>query len=461
MKIHLIGIGGAGMHSLALYLYEAGHEISGSDCMAGDELCQFWKDRNVAVYKNHAPEHIGNAECVIYSAAVPIDNVERQAARRRNIGISRGEALARFANRHAGSIAVCGTHGKGTTAAGISFALCALGCHVSDILGATPLKRHQPCRFDPDAQYLVCEVDESDKTHRFHRPKLLLINNVEADHLNVYKDLEDIVGSFESHVRSCLDAGAMVVIHYSGAGAPSLYQRLADCRQIRWIAPEGALDSPDFAYEITPPNDMGICRLTFRGASGVAVQITPALGGRANAQNLASVVAVLNTLGWPLEEIAPVLESYEGLCDRCEIQTIRRRKFVTDYASHPTCIKNDIEWIRARCARVVAVYHPFRYSLMQCHWNEIAQALSGADEIDILPFDGGGETPVGDISSESLAQKIRGLGKISLSFTNARDCIHHAVKQIRPNDSDTLIVFSGGAVFKMVKETLQNAEETA
>ena len=170
MKIFLIGIAGAGMHSLALYLSESGHEISGSDCGASQDVCDFWAKRGVQIFTTHDAAHIAGFELVIYSAAVPASNPERKAAENMHIGCSRGEALARFANQHPMSIAVCGTHGKGTTAAAISYLLAKSGIKTSDILGAVPIGRTQPSRYEEDSTVLVCEVDESDRTHLFHHP---------------------------------------------------------------------------------------------------------------------------------------------------------------------------------------------------------------------------------------------------------------------------------------------------
>ena len=449
MKIYLIGIAGAGMHSLALYLSDAGHQISGSDPGASEQTCEFWQKRGCLVHREQKAENITGADLVIYSAAIPASNPERLAAEKMGIACSRGEALARFANAHKGSIAVCGTHGKGTTAGAILHVLKKAGTAVSDILGAVPIGCHQPSLFTPNADYLVCEVDESDKTNQYHRPQFLLINNVEEDHLNVYRDLDDIAESFASHVRACLASGTRVIIHYAGIGAPKLYACLKDCPEIDWICQEGELESPAMAISVGEPDDKGRCLLTIREATGLIYQILPAIGGRANAQNLASAACVARTIGLAPETIANALASYQGLNDRCQIQQYGQYQLVTDYASHPTCVQNDISWIRNKSNRIVVIYHPYRYSLMKCHWTALALALSAADVVLLAPMDGAGEQPIEGLNSEDLAHRI------SLNNPNCKavafpsfDALEEtAQRTIQPGDS--LLIFGGGSLFDL------------
>lgn len=453
MKIHLIGIAGAGMHSLAYYLSESGETLSGSDCAISPENIEFWKKRNVTVFTEQNEVHTREADRVIYSAAVPPFNPERAAAEAQHKACSRGEALAHIANQHQ-SIAVCGTHGKGTTACAIADVLRGNHIPTSDILGACPMEREQPAFFDPQAQFLVCEVDESDKTHLFHKPALLLINNVESDHLNTYHSLDDIVDSFEQLVRSVLANGGKVVLHYSGEGAPKLFQKLADCPQIYTVAPENVLPFPTVAYHIDAPNRDGKCALTLCSCGGEIVRILPALGGAANAQNLAAAAAVCLALDVDvsLEKSAPVLARYKGLKDRCEVRKMGERWLVTDYASHPTCVANDMAWLKPRAKRLVALYHPFRYSLMAHHWEALCKALAAADDVLILPLDSGGESPIDGISSGEMAENINKLGGHARAFGGLDECCNEIRESLQPGE--WIVVFSGGSVFDRVRKTL-------
>lgn len=459
MRVHFVGIAGAGMHSLALYLSELGHEVSGSDVCIDESRRAFWADRGVTVYDSQVAENIAGADLVVYSSAIRRSNSERAAAEALGIAQSRGEVLARFANAHPFSIAVCGTHGKGTTAAAISFILSVLGHRVSHILGAVPIGEREPCVCVPGAEFLVSEVDESDKTHLHHVPKVLLINNVEADHLDVYGDLESIVDSFEVHVRRVLAAGAAVVIHYAGVGAGLLYERLADCSSIYWIVPDGAdspVRAPDLAYEIAEPDGSGHCRVTLRDCGGDICQLLPALCGRANAQNLVSAIGVAIVCGMEMKQAASVLPRYRGLCDRCEVQRIGDVLLATDYASHPTCVENDIAWLRKRAKRVIAVYHPYRYSLMSHHWDALCHALAAADGVYLFPLDSGGEPVVAGISSEAMAAGICAIRERSARAFDSCEALYDVLSRDVESD-DLVVVFSGGEVFAKVRERLEAA----
>jgi UDP-N-acetylmuramate--alanine ligase len=457
MRIYFIGIAGAGMHSLALYLSECGHDVWGSDPGATQDVCEFWAQRGSRIYQTQTAENIEGADLVVYSAAVPATNPERMAAAERGIACSRGEALARFANAHACSIAVCGTHGKGTTSAAITAMIEAAGMPVSDILGAVPIGRTQPTQYISDAQYLVCEVDESDKTNTCHRPGILVINNIEEDHLNVYRDLDDIVTTFETHVRQCLAHGSRVIIHHAGIGAPLLYQKLADCDGIYWISTQMPLDDADLRCTIRQPNPQGQCRLTLCEPDGTLTQIVPTLGGCANAQNIATAFAVGRALGIPAFKLTQALTDYKGLNHRCQMQEIHGIWFVPDYASHPTCVSNDIAWIRARVQRIHVVYHPYRYSLMQCHWDALGQALSDADHVYLLPFDPCGETHIDGIDSPSLAQNIENNGGHAQAFESFESTFE-AVRQ-NLQIGDALMIFAGHKAFELGHEVCQKLKD--
>ena len=453
MKIYLIGIAGAGMHSLALYLFHAGHEISGSDPGASQKTCDFWKAHGVTVHRTQTADNIHDIDMAVCSAAVPQNNPERKAAQALGILCTRGECLARFANAFEGtSIAVCGTHGKGTTAGAISAMLTAAGRKVSDILGAVPVGRIQPSKFSQNAEFLVSEVDESDRTNGLHRPKLLILNNIEEDHLNTYRDLNDIVVHFAAHIRACLNnPQSKVLLHHAGIGAPKLHAQLKDWPGITWVCENGALETPAFSYELRTCSD-GTCdvRITEHGAQSAMTEIHPRLVGRANAQNIAVAFCAGRLCGIPAETARLALEKYEGLKDRCQKFAYGQKTVYTDYASHPTCVRNDIDWVRQQTLRhLIAIYHPYRYSLMQYHWDALIDALSYADCVLLPPLDGAGEPPAENISSELMAQKIEETPlDVSAMAFDSFESLEAAAKQLM-HDGDSLIVFGGGPLFDM------------
>ncbi len=445
MNIFFIGIAGAGMASLARYIQDSGECVSGSDPYASPEALAYWRGRGCVVYDHHDASHVKDVDLVVYSAAIPKNNVERMAGEARGIAISRGEALARFANAHGGSIAVCGTHGKGTTAGAITHIFEKAGIAAGDILGAVPRGRLSSSRYVENAQYLVCEVDESDKTHLFHRPSVLLLNNVEVDHLNTYRDLNDIVDTFCDHIKTCRDT--RVFVHYAGIGAPRLFDQLKDQPHVTWIAPDQTVEA-EWLYRVVSVDASSRCTIELKHKDQ-RYQLQCGLCGHANAQNLVSAAVVALELGVSPQIVCEAASIYAGLRDRCEVTKAGDYTLVTDYASHPTCVTNDISWNRTQASRIVAVYHPYRYSLMSHHWLALANALSAADVVLLAPFDGAGEQPVEGLSSEDLAKRIQSKcpNCQAVAFASFEALERDAVQYIHPHDR--LIVFGGGQLFTM------------
>lgn len=446
MKLFFIGIAGAGMASLARYVLEQGNEVLGSDPYASAQARAYWTDRGCRIFSEHAAQNIDGADLVIYSSAIPANNVERMAASARGIAVSRGEALARFANAHGGSIAVCGTHGKGTTSGAICHILETAHIPAGDILGAVPRGRLSSSRYVENSRYLVCEVDESDKTHLYHRPKLLLLNNVEVDHLNTYKDLDDIVDCFAQHIRSCTES--TVIVHYAGVGAPKLYARLADLDRVIWIAPMDSPCAAQWRYRYVSCDEMQHYTMALQHGD-MQMTLVCGLAGRANAQNLISAAVAALTEGVPSEAVLEACRTYAGLRDRCEVTCHGQRSLVTDYASHPTCVENDIAWNRTQCRRIIAIYHPYRYSLMAYHWEGLARALSAADIVLLAPFDGAGEAPIEGLDSHDLARRIHAQNSACTAIAfDSFEALEADAKQ-RMEDGDRLIIFGGGPLFTM------------
>ena len=440
------------MASFARYVQDSGEEVSGSDPYASTEALAYWRGRGCTVYDQHDASHVKDADLVVYSSAIPRDNVERVAGEVRGIAMSRGEALARFANAHGGSIAVCGTHGKGTTAGAITHILSTAGEPTSDILGAVPRGRLSSSHYVKNAKYLVCEVDESDRTHLFHRPMAMILNNVEVDHLNTYSDLNDIVDCFADHIRSCKDS--RVFVHYAGIGAPRLYDRLRGLEHVTWIAPD-SIDIPNAWHYRVLSVDASSHHTIELWSDSSRIVLECGISGYANAQNTVSAAVLTLSLGIAPAAVREAARTYAGLCDRCEITQAGDYSLVTDYASHPTCVTNDIAWNRTQAKRIIAIYHPYRYSLMAHHWSALAAALSAADIVLLAPFDGAGEQPVEGLSSEALAMRIHAEreGCTAYAFDSFDALEASAPRYIHPQDR--VIIFGGGLLFSMGHRILQ------
>ena len=449
--IHFIGIAGAGMSSIAAYLCQAGYKVTGSDASPNKNILDYLQKCGAKVSLTHDIQDVANADAVVYSAAIPENNPERQFAQNARKLLQRGEILARISNAHHKSWAICGTHGKGTTAGALVHICQKAGWKTSYILGARMQGEPFASHFEKNADILICEVDESDKTHMFHQPRGLLINNLEADHLNVYGSLNAIADSFVQLVKNCISFGSDVFIQKDGVGYPILAEFLADV-PVHWLAWNACPAKGYGAAQFTEKEDGTTSFQLTRDGKNIAL-IEPNLKGENNAHDLFSAASIADSLNISPEIITQAAKSYAGLVDRCHAeQNDKGMTLVTDYASHPTCIRRDIAWLRKNAQRVIAIYQPFRYTLMTPLWSELIQSLRTADIALIAPFDGAGETPIPNISSESLASAIQNLGTQAISFNSFDEIAEYASKIL--TEGDCLVVFGGGYIFQMAREIM-------
>ncbi len=450
MRLHFVGIAGAGMSSLAHFCVQAGFAVAGSDRAADGPQAHSLRDQGAIVYAGHDPAHVQGADVVVVSSAVSADNAEVRAAKDAGIAVlKRGEFLGALANDHPNTIAVCGTHGKGTTAGALVAMMEAAGWPVSWILGAPLRSTRTASRFVKDAHALVVEVDESDKTHLAHRPSHLLLTNLEADHLNNYGSLAALVESFEALICGQLKTGAHCVVGLYGDGIPPLLEAGARCgveitttsldqsahiqgHNLRLSLHTGAIEHLDIHHHQHPHAAFSIQNAALRGAL--------------NARNLLAASAMALALGVPPAAIQAAASHYDGLCDRFDERVIDDRLIVTDYTSHPTSIEGNLANLRARVkGRLYAVFQPFRYSLVSHFWDHYIAALRAADSAYILALDSGGEPPITNISSERLAALLGGLHFDDIPSLEA------ALQQaLSPHDA--VIIFGGGPLFGMAKQ---------
>jgi len=452
-SVHFVGIGGAGMHALARFALAKGVTVSGSD-QRPTPILDALSAAGATVFHDHAASHITpDIGQVVYSSAIPPDNVEVCAARARDIPLSsRGAYLAGWVNAHPQGIAVCGTHGKGTCAAALIAMLEAHGARVSFVLGAPRRSDHCAALALPEDDFLVAEVDESDRTHLCHHPSHLLINNIEADHLNVYPSLADIATSFEVLYQRWRARGrGHCVLGSDGEGMTLLLRRLSPLDPpttlCRWD-PHGDTDAAHLldARDLNLEPDGSLTFTLTRDAAPLG-RLHPALKGDLNARNLITAAAMALALGVPFATIQAAVATYDGLVDRFEERRLGPFLFVTDYTSHPTCIAGNLRALRARVpGRIHAVFQPFRYSLLAYHWDAFATALGAADLVHLAPLDAGGEATRPEISSTALAAAVCAAGGHAVAPYDDLSALAQGLQE-RLVAGDGVIVFGGGGLF--------------
>lgn len=413
MKIHLIGIGGVGMAGLAVLLKARGHEVSGCDLKATPRT-RWLESQGIPVFVGHSPDHLKDADEVIVTPAVARDNPERQACVNPRF---RGEVLAELVSSTDG-IAVCGSHGKTTTATWIAKLLQALGESVSWCIGGET--GAFPVAHAAASGPLVVEADESDGTLALYRAKTLVVNKCEYDHPDHFKTEADYFACYETAKRN-----AETVIE-----SESL-----DCSMVR----------------------------TFEGSNGLPEH---------NLKNMRAVVEVALRRGHAMTDIAKALPQivaklpdrrFERVWPQSNNQTVERSNNLlvyTDYAHHPTEMACAVGMARQICRGTLRVlFQPHRYSRTKALLQDFPAAFEGADEVVLCPTYAAFEQPVegGDIADlyracrERFNAETRRRGEVSLFLSRSCDeAWEHAFNSMR--EGDLTLLLGAGDIINLVPQ---------
>ena len=413
MKIHLIGIGGVGMAGLAVLLKARGHEVSGCDLKATPRT-RWLESQGIPVFVGHSPDHLKDADEVIVTPAVARDNPERQACVNPRF---RGEVLAELVNSTDG-IAVCGSHGKTTTATWIAKLLQALGESVSWCIGGET--GAFPVAHAAASGPLVVEADESDGTLALYRAKTLVVNKCEYDHPDHFKTEADYFACYETAKRN-----AEAVIE-----SESL-----DCSMVR----------------------------TFECSNGLPEH---------NLKNMRAAVEVALRRGHAMTDIAKALprivsklpdRRFERVWPQSNNQTVEQPNNLlvyTDYAHHPTEMACAVGMARQICRGTLRVlFQPHRYSRTKALLRDFPAAFEGADEVVLCPTYAAFEQPVegGDIADlyracrERFNAETRRRGEVSLFLSRSCDeAWEHAFNSMR--EGDLTLLLGAGDIINLVPQ---------
>ena len=413
MRIHLIGIGGVGMAGLAVLLKARGHEVSGCDLKATPRT-RWLESQGIPVFVGHSPDHLKDADEVIVTPAVARDNPERQACVNPRF---RGEVLAELVNSTDG-IAVCGSHGKTTTATWIAKLLQALGESVSWCIGGET--GAFPVAHAAASGPLVVEADESDGTLALYRAKTLVVNKCEYDHPDHFKTEADYFACYETAKRN-----AETVIE-----SESL-----DCSMVR----------------------------TFECSNGLPEH---------NLKNMRAAVEVALRRGHAMTDIAKALPQivaklpdrrFERVWPQSNNQTVERSNHLlvyTDYAHHPTEMACAVGMARQICRGTLRVlFQPHRYSRTKALLRDFPAAFEGADEVVLCPTYAAFEQPVegGDIADlyracrERFSAETRRRGEVSLFLSRSCDeAWEHAFNSMR--EGDLTLLLGAGDIINLVPQ---------
>jgi UDP-N-acetylmuramate--alanine ligase len=369
-RAHFVGIGGTGMSGLARLFLEQGREVSGSDVRASgatDALAR----AGAAICVGHAGEHVRDPDLVVVSAAVAPDNPEVRAASARRIPVATHAEVLGLLVASGRGIAVAGTHGKTTTTALVGYLLERAGRDPTILAGSEMLNYGASVRLGRGASVVV-EADEYDRRFLSLSPRVAVVTSIEPDHLDYYRDLDEIRGAFRAFASRLPPEGALLVCQ-DDAEARELP---APCPRVPY-----GLDAAEgwrAADVRAAPDGM---RFTALSPTGERATVALPLVGRHNVANAVAALGVAALEGVPLAQAAETLAGFRGTRRRFELLgEVAGVRVVDDYAHHPTAVRATLEAARAQHAGPLwAVFQPHTRNRTRRLLDEFAGAFAAAD----------------------------------------------------------------------------------
>lgn len=443
-EAHFIGACGSGMKPLAHALLTMGVKVTGSDPAAGHR--NVLHELGALLFDKHDAVNLQAPDVVVYSTAIPNDNPELVEARRRKVQLlHRSEMLAWFLARKE-SILVAGTHGKTTTSGMLTVVMEAAGLNPWGFVGGTMACYGGNVRVGGE-RFAVAEADESDGTFLSLPRDHAIITNIEAEHLNYWKNEERLFRGFQEFATTIPAEGKLIV-----CGDDSGIQRFLPTISKSVIV--YSLSDPAADYYGRPVEEKGSGSVFELWQRGVKLGEVPlGVPGRHNMANALSVFALTLELGGEFGKFQNALESFAGVNRRFTKQQAKGGFLVIDdYAHHPTEINATMKAARLladeRGGKLRAVFQPHRYTRTQTFFDAFGPALSLSDELFILDVFAAGESALEGISGQSLADHIASQGVSPVYYTPTFDELKKNLEE-RGKLSDIVLLLGAGSVTKM------------
>jgi UDP-N-acetylmuramate--alanine ligase len=439
-KVHFVGIGGIGMSGIAEILLSQGFEISGSD-KSKSEVTDRLESLGIKVYEGHSPENLKDADVLVYSSAVHLDNPEVQAAIDRKIPIiKRSEMLAETMRMKYG-IGIAGTHGKTTTTSMVGLTLTEGGIDPTIIVGGKLSGLGGTNARLGNGEFIVVEADEFDRTFLKLTPTIAALTTLESEHLDTYKDLDDIKGAFiefankvpfYGFVTLCLDEPALQDI------MPHINKKI-------------------ITYGLNAQSDVRATDIIHNGFSSTYKvkyfgkylgEITLKIPGDHNIKNSLVAVVIGKELGVDFNVIKSSLESFSGVFRRFEVKYNKEILVVDDYAHHPTEAAATLKGIRDGWdRRLIAVFQPHLYSRTRDFSQDFGRAFLNSDVFictDVYPAR---ELPIEGVTGELISGITKKFGHKNVHYVADKNNVPALLNEIK-KDGDIIVTMGAGDIWK-------------
>ena len=444
-NIYFIGIGGVSMSAIALILKNSGYNVSGSD-RTESELVLKLKENDIHVNIGHHKENIkDDIELIVFSKAIHDDNEEIIEAKKKNIHLaSRSEVLGSIMDDFKININVAGTHGKSTTTSIIGKVLLDAGLEPTINVGANNKEIGGNYHIGKK-DYFVVEACEYTNSYLDFKPTMEIITNIEAEHLDFFKNLDEVRMSFKKFVDLLPDEknGGVLVINNN---IDNLKEIIKDTKAK--VITYGD-EKSDYYYDNIKKSEIGTEFTVYKNIKEnknnlndfdnkiTLGKIETKLIGTHNAENITGAISLLMELGISFDLIKESLKTFSGAERRLEFKgRFNNIQYVNDYAHHPSEIKKSIEALNIiKTGKLYIVFQPHTYTRLKAFYNDFVYSLSMADKVLLVPIYAAREKDIYNVNSKMLCDSINdNINNKSIYMNNFEEVIDFINKNANQND---------------------------
>lgn len=440
-RVHFVGIGGIGMSGIAEILLNQGFEISGSD-KSLSEVTNRLSELGIKVYEGHSAENVKDADVLVYSSAVMLDNPEVQEAIAKKIPvIKRSEMLAETMRLKYG-VGIAGTHGKTTTTSMVGLTLTEGNIDPTIIVGGKLSGLGGTNARLGNGEFIVVEADEFDRTFLKLTPVIAAITTLESEHLDTYKDLDDIKTAFIEFANKVPFYGFVVLC----LDEPALQDIIPKIN--KKIITYGLTAQAD-VRAVDIEHNKFLSRYTVKYKGKELGEIELKIPGVHYVKNSLVAVIIATELGINFKTIKKALESFTGVYRRFEVKYNKELMVVDDYAHHPTETSATLAGIRAGWLdnRLVAVFQPHLYSRTKDFYQEFGRSFLNTDIFictDVYPAR---EKPIEGVTGELISNATKSFGHRNVIYVEDKDDIPNVLNNLK-QDGDIIITMGAGDIWK-------------
>jgi len=446
-KIHFVGIGGIGMSGIAELMLNLGYKVTGSD-LHETEVTEHLKNLGAAVYKGHSVKNISDTDMLVYSSAVKMDNPEIIAANEKNILVIRRAEMLGEIMRMKYSVAVAGTHGKTTTTSIIGLVLTEGGLDPTLIIGGKLISLKSNVKLG-DGNFLVAEADEFDRTFLKLVPTFAVITTIESEHLDCYKNLDEIKDAFVEFANKVPFFGT-VTLCIDESGVQDILGRIK-----RRISTYGISENADLRAEsIKFKNNISNFNAVYKNK--LIGNFTINAPGIHNVKNDLAAISIGFELGIPVEKIKNALIKFSGIHRRFEIKgNINNILIVDDYAHHPTEIEVTLKaakegWKR----RIITIFQPHLYTRTRDFYKIFGQSFFYSDILIITDIYPAREKPINGVSGKLISDRAVECGHKNVIFLPSESEIIDYIKK-NARQEDIIITMGAGNIWQTGEKIIE------